>query len=76
MILKTTALLGEGRGRVNLQSMQCYVDLNLRPTDEKYTDIVLPIHFFNSCYSPQYEVNIDKAFRNKIKELLRRKLKQ
>ncbi|WP_109077248.1 AsmA-like C-terminal region-containing protein [Aggregatibacter kilianii] len=76
MTLKTTALLGEGNGRVDLQSMQCNILLNLRLMNDKYAEFVLPIRFFDSCYSPQYEVQLDKDFRNKIKDLIRRKLKQ
>ena len=76
MSLKNTALLGEGSGVVDLQSMQCSVDLNLQPTDKKYAEFVLPIRFFDSCYSPQYEVQFDKNLRNKIKDLIKRKLKQ
>ena len=76
MSLKTTALLGEGKGIVDLQSMQCNVDLNLHPTDEKYAEFTLPIRFFDSCYSPQYEVQFDKNLRSKIKDLIKRKLKQ
>ena len=74
--LKTTALLGEGSGIVDLQSMQCNVDLNLQPTDKKYAEFVLPIRFFDSCYSPQYEVRFDKDLRNQIKHLIKRKLGQ
>lgn len=76
MSLKNTALLGEGSGVVDLQSMQCSVDLNLQPTDKKYAEFVLPIRFFDSCYSPQYEVQFDKNLRSKIKDLIKRKLKQ
>ena len=76
MSLKNTALLGEGSGVVDLQSMQCSVDLNLQPTDKKYAEFVLPICFFDSCYSPQYEVQFDKNLRSKIKDLIKRKLKQ
>ena len=56
--------------------MQCNVDLNLQPTDKKYAEFVLPIRFFDSCYSPQYEVRFDKDLRNQIKHLIKRKLGQ
>lgn len=72
--LKTTALLGDGNGQVNLQSMQCDVNLNLRANNEKYQEFVLPLRFFDNCYSPQYEVRFDKDLRNKIKHLIKRKL--
>ena len=73
--LKTTALLGQGFGQVDLNAMQCDIHLNLSLANEKYADLSLPIHFFDSCYSPQYELQINKDFRKKIKELIKRKLK-
>lgn len=72
--LKTTALSGEGSGQVNLKSMQCDVNLTLRANNEKYSEFVLPLRFFNNCYSPQYEVLFDKNLRNQLKDLLKRKL--
>ena len=74
--LKTTALSGEGSGQVNLKSMQCNVNLTLRANNEKYSEFVLPLRFFNNCYSPQYEVLFDKNLRNQLKDLLKRKLGQ
>jgi uncharacterized protein HI_0134 len=73
--LKTTALLGQGSGQVDLNAMQCDIHLNLSLANEKYADLSLPIHFFDSCYSPQYELQSNKDFRKKIKELIKRKLK-
>ena len=73
--LKTTALLGQGSGQVDLNAMQCDIHLNLSLANEKYADLSLPIHFFDSCYSPQYELQINKDFRKKIKELIKLKLK-
>ena len=74
ILLKTTALSGEGSGQVNLKSMQCDVNLTLRSNNEKYSEFVLPLRFFNNCYSPQYEVLFDKNLRNQLKDLLKRKL--
>ena len=74
ILLKTTALSGEGSGQVNLKSMQCDVNLTLRANNEKYSEFVLPLRFFNNCYSPQYEVLFDKNLRNQLKDLLKRKL--
>ena len=73
--LKTTALLGQGSGQVDLNAMQCDIHLNLSLANEKYADLSLPLHFFDSCYSPQYELQSNKDFRKKIKELIKRKLK-
>lgn len=73
--LKTTALLGEGSGAIDLDNVQCDVNLTLRSTDEKYKKLALPIRFFDSCYAPQYKLNIDKNFRHQLKELIKEKLK-
>jgi len=67
--LKTTALLAEGAGAID------FVNLTLRSTNEKYKKLALPIRFFDSCYSPQYKVNIDQNFRHQLKELIKEKLK-
>ena len=73
--LKTSTLLGQGSGQVDLNAMQCDIHLNLRLANEKYADLSLPIHFFDNCYSPRYELQINKDFRKKIKELIKLKLK-
>ena len=73
--LKTTALLAEGAGAIDLDNVQCDVNLTLRSTDEKYKKLALPIRFFDSCYAPQYKLNIDKNFRHQLKELIKEKLK-
>ena len=73
--LKTTALLAEGAGAIDLDNVQCDVNLTLRSTSEKYKKLALPIRFFDSCYSPQYKVNIDQNFRHQLKELIKEKLK-
>ena len=75
MNLKTTALLAEGSGAIDLDNVQCDVNLTLRSTNEKYKQLALPIRFFDSCYSPQYKVNIDQNFRHQLKELIKEKLK-
>ena len=72
---KTTALLAEGSGAIDLDNVQCDVNLTLRSTNEKYKKLALPIRFFDSCYSPQYKVNIDQNFRHQLKELIKEKLK-
>lgn len=73
--LKTSALLGEGSGAIDLDNVQCDVNLTLRSTDEKYKKLALPIRFFDSCYAPQYKLNINKNFRHQLKELIKEKLK-
>ena len=44
--LKTTALLGEGSGAIDLDNVQCDVNLTLRSTDEKYKKTCVTYSFF------------------------------
>ena len=68
--LKTTALLAEGAGAIDLDNVQCDVNLTLRSTNEKYKKSWHCLFaLFDSCYSPQYKVNIDQNFRHQLKEL-------
>ncbi|OOF39090.1 hypothetical protein BKK47_07495 [Rodentibacter mrazii] len=73
--LKTPALLGEGNGAIDLHTMQCDINLTLSTTDEKYKKLKLPIRFFDSCYSPQYKLELNKDFRKQLKDLIKEKLK-
>ena len=73
--LKTTALLGEGNGIIDLHKQQCDIKLNLSAVNEKYQRLSLPIRFFDSCYSPQYKLEINQDFRKQLKDLIKEKLK-
>ncbi|MCX2960621.1 AsmA-like C-terminal region-containing protein [Rodentibacter caecimuris] len=73
--LKTPALLGEGNGAIDLHTMQCDINLTLSATNEKYKKLKLPIRFFDSCYSPQYKLELNKDFRKQLKNLIKEKLK-
>ncbi|BFU59447.1 MULTISPECIES: AsmA-like C-terminal region-containing protein [Rodentibacter] len=73
--LKTTVLLGEGQGAVDLHTMQCDITLSLSATNPKYKNLTLPIRFFDSCYSPQYKLEINKDFRKQLKNIIKEKLK-
>ncbi len=54
--LKTPALLGQGKGTIDLNRMECNVDINLHSTDQRYQNLTLPINFFGNCSSPQYKI--------------------
>ena len=43
--LKTPALLGQGKGIIDLNRMECNVDINLNSTDQRYQNLTLPINF-------------------------------
>ncbi len=65
----------KGQGEVNLAQATCDFEIGLSPTSEKYRRLTLPIHFFGSCYSPQYKIQFNKDVRDQIKALLKEKLK-
>lgn len=74
--LNSQILLASGEGKVDLKNAQCDFQLNLSLNNPKYRQLVLPIHFFDSCYSPQYKIQITKDFRNKIKDIIKEKIKR
>lgn len=73
--LKTPALLGQGKGIIDLNRMECNVDINLHSTDQHYQNLTLPINFFGNCSSPQYKINFTKKFRNQLIDAIKEKLR-
>ena len=73
--LKTPALLGQGKGIIDLNRMECNVDINLHSTDQRYQNLTLPINFFGNCSSPQYKINFTKKFRNQLIDAIKEKLR-
>lgn len=73
--LKTPALLGQGKGIIDLNRMECNVDINLNSTDQRYQNLTLPINFFGNCNSPQYKINFTKKFRHQLIDAIKEKLR-
>ena len=73
--LKTPALLGQGKGIIDLHRMECNVDINLHSTDQRYQNLALPINFFGNCSSPQYKINFTKKFRHQLIDAIKEKLR-
>ena len=73
--LKTPALLGQGKGIIDLNRMECNVDINLHSTDQRYQNLTLPINFFGNCNSPQYKINFTKKFRHQLIDAIKEKLR-
>ena len=73
--LKTPALLGQGKGIIDLNQMECNVDINLHSTDQRYQNLTLPINFFGNCSSPQYKINFTKKFRHQLIDAIKEKLR-
>ncbi len=72
--LRNKDLLIFGRGRVELDKMLCDVRLNIGIDEPQYQNLSLPMHFFDSCYSPQYKIEINKGLRDQLKHFLKEKL--
>ena len=73
--LKTPTLLGQGKGIIDLNRMECNVDINLHSTDQRYQNLTLPINFFGNCSSPQYKINFTKKFRHQLIDAIKEKLR-
>ena len=73
--LKTPGLLGQGKGVIDLNRMECNVDINLHSTDQRYQNLTLPINFFGNCSSPQYKINFTKKFRHQLIDAIKEKLR-
>ena len=73
--LKTPALLGQGKGIIDLNRMEYNVDINLNSTDQRYQNLTLPINFFGNCNSPQYKINFTKKFRHQLIDAIKEKLR-
>ena len=73
--LKTPALLGQGKGIIDLNRMECNVDINLNSTNQRYQNLTLPINFFGNCNSPQYKINFTKKFRHQLIDAIKEKLR-
>ena len=73
--LKTPVLLGQGKGIIDLNRMECNVDINLHSTDQRYQNLTLPINFFGNCSSPQYKINFTKKFRHQLIDAIKEKLR-
>lgn len=65
----------KGSGELDLRYQQCDFQLTLSPQEQKYQQFALPIHFFDRCDQPKYEVKINKVFQNQLKEFIKEKFK-
>ena len=67
-------LLIEGEGSINVNNMQCSVTLTIGVNDPKYRQLKLPMRFFDNCYSPQYKIDVDRGFREQLKNYLKQRI--
>lgn len=72
--LRSKVLLIEGEGSINVNNMQCSVTLTIGVNDPKYRQLKLPMRFFDNCYSPQYKIDVDRGFREQLKNYLKQRI--
>ena len=81
LLIEKTALRNKdlyitGSGRVNTDDMQCDIRLNIGMSNPKYRELSLPMHFFDNCYSPQYKIEVNKNFREQLKDYIKQRIKE
>ena len=81
LLIEKTALRSKdlyitGSGRVNTDDMQCDIRLNIGISNPKYRELSLPMHFFDNCYSPQYKIEVNKNFREQLKDYIKQRIKE
>lgn len=69
--LRSKELQISGTGKVETDKMQCDIRLNVGVTNPKYKDLSVPLRFFDSCYSPQYSIDVNKGLRDQLKNYLK-----
>ena len=74
--LRSKDLYITGSGRVNTDDMQCDIRLNIGMSNPKYRELSLPMHFFDNCYSPQYKIEVNKNFREQLKDYIKQRIKE
>lgn len=76
MALRSKELYITGSGRVNTDDMQCDIRLNIGMSNPKYQELSLPMRFFDNCYSPQYKIEVNKNFREQLKDYIKQRIKE
>lgn len=71
IFILTENIIIEGKGISDLDQMQCDINLVMRPTNKKYQNVSLTVHFFDQCNRPQYQLKI--RAKDYLKQLLKRK---
>ncbi|MGQ0286290.1 hypothetical protein ACT2CV_03660 [Pasteurellaceae bacterium 22721_9_1] len=63
----------KGKGSVDLSQNKC--DVQTEIAAKKYQFVALPVRFFGNCNSLEYKVEINRSFRQQLKDFIREKLK-
>lgn len=73
--IQASPVLLQGNGEVGLLNGECDFRTTLNLNNSKYQKINLPIHFFGSCHSPQYKIEINKNLRNQFKDMFKKRFR-
>ncbi len=65
----------QSQGVVDLTQNRCDFRANIAVNDQRYQALALPVRFFGSCQSPEYKVEINRSFRDQLKNFIKEKLK-
>lgn len=63
------------QGEMDFLRQQCDFATNIAMNQSKYADFSLPIRFFGDCHSLQYKVDMNRQFRQQLKNFIRDKLR-
>lgn len=63
------------QGNMNTVAQQCDLTANIMPTKSKYANLALPVRLFGDCAALQYKVQIDRTFRQQLKQFIKEKWK-
>ncbi|WP_439241882.1 hypothetical protein [Lonepinella sp. BR2474] len=63
------------QGRVEFSQNRCDFNAAIHSPDPRYQSLALPVHFFGNCQSPEYKVDIQRNFRDQLKNFIKEKLK-
>ncbi|WP_439257941.1 hypothetical protein [Lonepinella sp. BR2271] len=65
----------QSQGKVDLIHGRCDFLAHIAVRDPRYQSLSLPVHFFGNCQSPEYKVDIQRNFRDQLKNFIKEKLK-
>ncbi|MDO4430377.1 MAG: hypothetical protein Q4B95_03640 [Lonepinella koalarum] len=73
--LQTPNFIAQAQGEMDFSNRRCSFTANIAVINAKYADFALPIRFFGDCHSLQYKVEMNRQFRQQLKNFIRDKLK-
>ncbi|MCK3658813.1 hypothetical protein A4G18_08840 [Pasteurellaceae bacterium Pebbles2] len=65
----------EGQGVADLTQGTCDFRSQIALNNPNYRALALPVHFFGDCQSPEYKLEINRDFRQQLKDFIKEKLR-